>query len=131
VRLPAQRVLDATTEVLDEATEYLAERRRTMIFAVRDRLRAEQRHLVSTRAGLVTHSRHLTDLERAPAGESPGAPQRLRPEAAPRAGLVDCDHATGAVVTSLDDVAVGDVVSVLVSDGSFESTVSEKRESTP
>jgi len=29
VRLPAQRVLDATTAVLDEATEYVAERRRT------------------------------------------------------------------------------------------------------
>src|SRR6204780_723284 len=45
VGLPAQRVLDATTAVVDEATEYVAERRRTMIFAVRDRLRAEQRHL--------------------------------------------------------------------------------------
>jgi len=59
VRLPAQRVLDATTAVLDEATEYVAERRRTMIFAVRDRLRAEQRHLASTRGALLMHSRHL------------------------------------------------------------------------
>ena len=44
--------------MLDEATEYVAERRRTMIFAVRDRLRAEQRHLASTRDRLLVHSRH-------------------------------------------------------------------------
>jgi len=30
-----------------------------MIFAVRDRLRAEQRHLASTRGALLMHSRHL------------------------------------------------------------------------
>jgi exonuclease VII large subunit len=32
----------------------------------------------------------------------------------------------GVVVKSLDDVGVGDTVSVLVSDGSFESTVKTK-----
>jgi exodeoxyribonuclease VII large subunit len=32
----------------------------------------------------------------------------------------------GAVVRSLDDVTVGDVVSVRVSDGTFESTVDTK-----
>jgi exodeoxyribonuclease VII large subunit len=59
VRAPAQRVLDASNGLVDEATEYVAERRRTMIFAVRDRLRSEQRHLGATRTQLLVHSRHL------------------------------------------------------------------------
>jgi hypothetical protein len=63
-------VLDATTAILDEATEYVAERRRTMIFAVRDRLRAEQRHLASTRGDCWCTAD--TSSRRAPsAGESP------------------------------------------------------------
>ncbi len=40
VQNPAQRVLEASNDVLEEASVYLAERRRTMIFAVRDRLRS-------------------------------------------------------------------------------------------
>jgi exonuclease VII large subunit len=39
-----------------KASEYVAERRRTMIFAVRDRLRAEQRHLASTHQRLLIQS---------------------------------------------------------------------------
>ena len=55
----AQRIVVATQEIVDEASEYVGERRRTMIFAVRDRLRAEQRHLASTRGSLAMHSRHV------------------------------------------------------------------------
>ena len=123
---PAQRVLDATTEILDEAHEYVAERRRTMIFAVRDRLRAEQRHLNSTRGSLLMHSRHLlTSSERSLASTRAllGAYDPTRRLAQ---GWSIVTNREGTVVKSLDDVALGDTVSVLVSDGSFESTVNEK-----
>jgi exodeoxyribonuclease VII large subunit len=126
VRYPAQRVLDATTAILDEATEYVAERRRTMIFAVRDRLRAEQRHLVSTRAGLVTHSRHLLTSSAQTLASHRALLSAYDPKRRLAQGWSIVTGRDGVVVTSLDDVAVGETVSVLVSDGSFESTVSEK-----
>ncbi len=126
VRLPAQRVLDATTAVLDEATEYVAERRRTMIFAVRDRLRAEQRHLVSTRAGLVVHSRHLLNSTAQALASHRALLGAYDPKRRLAQGWSIVTNRDGTVVTSLGDVAIGDAVSVLVSDGSFESTVSGK-----
>lgn len=125
LRVPAQRVLDSSAAVLDEATEYLAERRRTMIFAVRDRLRAEQRHLDTTRSRLLTHSRHvLTSSAQVLAGHRAllGAYDPTRRLAQ---GWSIVTTREGQVVKSLEDVSIGDAVSVLVSDGSFESTVSE------
>ena len=126
VRAPAQRLLGASAEVLDEATEYVAERRRTMIFAVRDRLRAEQRHLASTRGQLLMHSRHLLNT----AGTWLASGRLLLGAYDPKRRLAQgwsiVTGADGAVVASLDDVRVGEVVKVLVSDGSFRSTVEEK-----
>ena len=126
VRLPAQRVLDATTAILDEATEYVAERRRTMIFAVRDRLRAEQRHLASTRGALLMHSRHLLTSSARILTSHRALLGAYDPKRRLAQGWSIVTTRDGAVVKSLDDVAIGDAVSVLVSDGSFESTVSEK-----
>jgi exodeoxyribonuclease VII large subunit len=126
VRLPAQKVLDATNELLDEATEYAAERRRTMIFAVRDRLRSEQRHLGAQRGQLLVHSRHLlssTAQALASARQLLGA---YDPSKRLAQGWSIVTTSDGGVVRSLDDVALGDSVRVLVSDGSFDSTVSEK-----
>jgi exodeoxyribonuclease VII large subunit len=126
VRLPAQRVLDATSEILDEATEYVAERRRTMIFAVRDRLRAEQRHLASTRSGLLVHSRHLLTTSTQMLSSHRALLSAYDPKRRLAQGWSIVTGRDGTVVKSLDDVDVGDSVSVLVSDGSFESTVNGK-----
>ena len=126
VRLPAQKVLDATTALLDEATEYVAERRRTMIFAVRDRLRSEQRHLGATRSQLLVHSRHLLSTT---AQSLLSARQLLGaydPSKRLAQGWSIVTKSDGGVVRSLDDVALGETVRVLVSDGSFDSTVNEK-----
>jgi len=126
VRLPAQRLLDAGHELLDEGTEYVAERRRTMIFAVRDRLRGEQRHLEGTRAGLVVHSRHLL----ATAAQLLASSRQLLGAYDPKRRLAQgwsiVTGPSGAVVRTLNDISIGDAVRVLVSDGSFESTVKEK-----
>jgi exodeoxyribonuclease VII large subunit len=126
VRLPAQRVLDATSAIADEATEYVAERRRTMIFAVRDRLRAEQRHLASTRSGLLVHSRHLLATSAQVLSSHRALLSAYDPKRRLAQGWSIVTGRDGVVVKSLDGVNVGDSVSVLVSDGSFESTVSRK-----
>ena len=126
VRLPAQRLLDATAEVLDEATVYAAERRRTMIFAVRDRLRAEQRHLASTRSGLLVHSRHLLTSSAQMLASHRALLSAYDPKRRLAQGWSVVTNRKGEVVKSIDDVAAGDAVSVLVSDGSFESTVNAK-----
>jgi exodeoxyribonuclease VII large subunit len=126
VRLPTQRILEATTAVLDEATEYAAERRRTMIFAVRDRLRAEQRHLASTRGALLMHSRHLLNAGAQMLSSHRALLSAYDPKRRLAQGWSIVTTHDGRVVTSLADVTVGDAVSVLVSDGSFESTVNGK-----
>jgi exodeoxyribonuclease VII large subunit len=126
VRYPAQRILNATEAVLDEATEYVGERRRTMIFAVRDRLRAEQRHLVSTRERLVIQSRHLL----AAATQMLASDRQLLSAYDPKKRLAQgwsiVTDARGAVIHSLDDVRVNESIKVVVSDGSFAATVNEK-----
>jgi len=126
VRAPAQRVLDAATAIVDEATEYVAERRRTMIFAVRDRLRAEQRHLASTRTSLLTHSRHLLSSSAQSLASHRALLGAYDPKRRLAQGWSIATTRDGKVVKSIDDVTVGDAVSVLVSDGSFDSTVNAK-----
>ena len=126
VRSPAQRILGVTEALLDEATEYLAERRRTMIFAVRDRLRAEQRHLGSTQQRLLMQSRHLL----ATAAQMLAGNRQLLGAYDPKKRLAQgwsiVTGADGIVVRSLVAVKVGDHVRVTLSDGSFASTVNEK-----
>ncbi|HVA71269.1 MAG TPA: exodeoxyribonuclease VII large subunit [Acidimicrobiales bacterium] len=127
LRHPAQRLLDASNDVLDEAEDYLGERRRTMIFAVRDRLRAEERHLVGTRERLVIQGRHLV----ASATQLLAGHRQLLAAYDPTRRLAQgwsiVTDARGAVVKSLRDVTLGDEVHVLVSDGSFTSQVTDMK----
>ncbi len=122
----AQSLLIGTNDLLDEATEYVAERRRTMIFAVRDRLRAEERHLVSIRQGLLVQSRHILTS----ATQLVASTQQLLSAYDPKKRLAQgwsvVTNSQGHIVKNLGDVRVGEDVRVLVSDGSFESTVNEK-----
>ncbi len=126
VRSPALKLLSATEALLDEAVEYVAERRRTMIFAVRDRLRAEQRHLESTHQRLLIQSRHLL----ASASQSLASTRQLLGAYDPKKRLAQgwsiVTHADGLVVRSLDQVRVSEDVRVTLSDGTFVSTVKEK-----
>jgi exodeoxyribonuclease VII large subunit len=127
LRVPAGRLLEAANDVLDEAEDYLGERRRTMIFAVRDRLRAEERHLVSTRERLVIQGRHLV----ASATQLLAGHRQLLAAYDPTRRLAQgwsiVTDAHGGVVKSLSDVTLGDEVTVLVSDGSFASQVTEMK----
>jgi exodeoxyribonuclease VII large subunit len=124
---PAAHLLEAANDVLDEAVDYLGERRRTMIFAVRDRLRAEERQLVGTRERLVIQGRHLV----ASATQLLAGHRQLLAAYDPTRRLAQgwsvVTNARGTVVKSLSDVALNDEVYVLVSDGSFTSTVTEMK----
>ena len=126
VRANAKKVLSATEALLDEATEYLAERRRTMIFAVRDRLRGERRHLSSTRQRLLIQSQYVL----ASAGQLLASNRQLLGAYDPTRRLAQgwsiVTGADGGVVRSLADVALGEAVRVRVSDGSFDAVVNEK-----
>jgi len=128
VRYPSQRLLELSTDVLDEAANYLDERRRTMIFAVRDRLRAEERHLASTRERLVIQGRHLV----ASAAQMLASNRQLLSAYDPVRRLAQgwsvVTDAKGAVVKALRDVTNGEEIHVLVSDGTFGAQVMEKKE---
>jgi exonuclease VII large subunit len=124
---PSQRLLAYGEDLLEGSTSYLAERRRTMIFAVRDRLRAEERHLAATRERLVREARHL--LVSAAQGLA-GQRQLLAaydPTRRLAQGWSIVTDAHGSLVRSIEELTVGDAVEVLVSDGSFRSTVVEMK----
>jgi len=127
VQRPAQRVLDAATDVLDEATFYLAERRRTVVFAVRDRLRAEERHLLGTRERLVIQGRHLVESATRMLASNRQLLAAYDPTRRLAQGWSIVTDAKGVIVKSLEDVSVGDEVRVLVSDGSFTSNVTQTK----
>jgi exodeoxyribonuclease VII large subunit len=125
VRLAAQRLLNASEAVLDEATEYLGERRRTMIFAVRDRLRAEQRHLTSTQQRLWLQAQHLLGSAAQALASNRQLLSAYDPTKRLSQGWSIVTGADGSVVRSIAQVREGERVRVRVSDGSIESTVNE------
>jgi exodeoxyribonuclease VII large subunit len=131
VRDPAQRVLESTLDVLDEADSYLGERRRTMIFAVRDRLRAEERHLASTRERLVMQARHLMTSATLMLANQRQLLAAYDPTRRLAQGWSIVTDTSGAVVTSLSDVAIGDDVRVRLSDGSLLTQVQAMKGTTP
>jgi exodeoxyribonuclease VII large subunit len=131
VRDPAQRVLESTLDVLDEADSYLGERRRTMIFAVRDRLRAEERHLASTRERLVIQARHLMTSATLMLANQRQLLAAYDPTRRLAQGWSIVTDTSGAVVTSLSDVAIGDDVRVRLSDGSLLTQVQAMKGTTP
>jgi exodeoxyribonuclease VII large subunit len=123
VQRPARRVVDASSEVLNEASFYLGERRRTMIFAVRDRLRAEERHLIATRGRLAMQGRHLVESATRMLAANRQLLAAYNPTRRLAQGWSIVTDAEGGVIKSLAGVHAGDEVEVLVSDGSFTSKV--------
>lgn len=126
VVVPAQKIMLGTNDLLDEATEYLAERRRTMIFAVRDRLRGEMRHLGSLRQKLDLQAKHILTTAQQLISSNRQLLSAYDPKRRMAQGWSVVTNSDGRVVKSLADVRIGEGVKVLVSDGSFESTVNEK-----
>ncbi|HEV2427094.1 MAG TPA: exodeoxyribonuclease VII large subunit, partial [Acidimicrobiales bacterium] len=126
VAAPARLLLDGARDRLEEAGEYLGERRRTTVFAVRDRLRAEARHLGDRRSRLALHARHT--LAEADAGLR--ARRRLLAAYDPARRLAQgwavVTDAAGALVRSVRAVDVGDEVTVRLGDGRLGAKVTTK-----
>lgn len=97
-----------------------------MIFAVRDRLRAEERRLASIRQSLLVQSRHILTSATQFVTSTKQLLGAYDPKKRLAQGWSVVTNSEGQVVKSLTDVRVGEGVKVLVSDGSFESTVNEK-----
>jgi exodeoxyribonuclease VII large subunit len=126
LRVPAQRLCIALDAVLDEATEFVHERRRTMVFAVRDRLRSEERHLIAVRERLILQTRHLLDVATATLSTTRQLLSAYDPARLLAQGWSIVTRADGSTVRRVGDVAVGDSVRVRLSDGSLGATVSTK-----
>ncbi len=129
VQEPSRRLLEFSADLANEATVYLGERRRTMIFAVRDRLRAEERHLDTTRERLVVQSRQLLTAASVMIQSNRQLLVAYDPARRLAQGWSLVTTSEGAVVKSLEDVATGDEVRVRVADGTFGARVGEKEES--
>jgi exodeoxyribonuclease VII large subunit len=129
VQEPSRRLLEFSSDVVNEATVYLGERRRTMIFAVRDRLRAEERHLATTRDRLVVQSRQLLTSASVMIQSNRQLLVAYDPARRLAQGWSVVTTSEGAVVKSLEDVATGDEVRVRVADGTLGARVGEKEES--
>ncbi len=128
VQDPSRRLLDYSRDVLDEASTYLSERRRTMMFAVRDRLRAEERHLATTRDRLVVQSRAVVRSAELMLQANRQLLVAYDPSRRLAQGWSVVTNAQGTVVRSLGDIGVGDDVRVRVSDGTFGAHVTKKEE---
>ncbi|HTT58508.1 MAG TPA: exodeoxyribonuclease VII large subunit [Acidimicrobiales bacterium] len=126
VQDPARRLLNFSRDVLDEASVYVAERRRTMIFAVRDRLRAEERHLATMRERLVAQGRAVLRSAELMLQSNRQLVVAYDPARRLAQGWSVVTNAHGAVVKSLGDIGVGDDVDVRVSDGVFGARVTKK-----
>ncbi len=126
VRIPAQKILSASEAMLDEASEYVGERRRTMIFAVRDRLRAERRHVGATRQRLALQSGYILNSASQFLQSNRQLLSAYDPKRRLAQGWAIVTTPEGGVVRALGDVQIGEKVRVMVSDGTFESVVSEK-----
>jgi exodeoxyribonuclease VII large subunit len=128
VQEPSRRLLDYSRDVLDEASTYVAERRRTMMFAVRDRLRAEERHLATTRDRLLVQSRGVVRSAELMLQANRQLLVAYDPSRRLAQGWSVVTNARGVVVKSLGDIGVGDDVRVRVSDGTFGAHVTTKEE---
>ena len=126
VRVPAQRIAVAVDAVLDEATEFLNERRRTMIFAVRDRLRSEERHLGTVRERLMLHSRHVLSEATTSLLTTRQLLSAYDPARRLAQGWAIVTRANGRVVSRVEDVVGGETVYLRVRDGRLAATITSK-----
>ncbi|OYV59751.1 MAG: exodeoxyribonuclease VII large subunit [Actinobacteria bacterium 21-73-9] len=123
LRRPAARVRERAGDLLDEADAYVAERRRAVVFGVRDRIRAEERHLASTRQRLVVDARRTLEGARGRLGHHRALLAAYDPARRLAQGWSIVTDASGRVVRDVDAVSVGDEVTVRVATGSFGARV--------
>ncbi|HUY43475.1 MAG TPA: exodeoxyribonuclease VII large subunit [Acidimicrobiales bacterium] len=126
VRQPAQALERFSNDLLEEASEYLRERRRTVVFAVRDRLRAEVRHLGTLRQRLVREGRQLVETETKWLASTRQLLSAYDPSRRLAQGWSIVTTRQGLLVRSLADVDEGSEIDVRVSDGVVAGVVTRK-----
>ncbi len=123
LRRPAARVRERAGDLLDEADAYVAERRRAVVFGVRDRIRAEERHLASTRQRLVVDARRTLGGARDRLDHHRALLAAYDPARRLAQGWSIVTDASGRVVRDVEAVSVGDEVTVRVATGAFGARV--------
>ncbi len=123
VRQPAQALERFTGDLLNEASEYLRERRRTVVFAVRDRLRAETRHLGTLRQRLARECRQLLDANATWLANARQLVSAYDPSRRLAQGWSIVTNASGELVRRVGDVDEGTRINIRVSDGVVAGTV--------
>lgn len=126
VRQPAQELERFTSDLLNEAGEYLRERRRTVVFAVRDRLRGEARHLGTLRQRLARESHQLLEANATWLSNARHLMSAYDPTRRLAQGWSIVTDARGALVRSIQDVVEGASIAIRVSDGVVAGTVTGK-----
>jgi exodeoxyribonuclease VII large subunit len=126
VAAPAAAIARSIEASIDEATEYLAERRRTVTFAVRDRLGAESQRLTHLRSALARHSDHLVAASSQRLSAVRVLLAAYDPDRRLRQGWSIVTGPDGRLVRSVGDVEVGARVAVRVADGRLFATIEEK-----
>lgn len=119
----ASRVSRAATAIVEEATEYLAERRRTVMLAVRDRLGSEARHLDHVGASLVRQTRSLLSAESQRLASSRALLRALDPQRRLDQGWSIVTDRDGRIVRTVRGAHQGDDLNVRMSDGTISVTV--------
>jgi exodeoxyribonuclease VII large subunit len=123
VARPSEVLERATRAVVSEATEYVAERRRTTVLAVRDRLASEQTHLDHLGGALVRHARHLVETQSRNLAATRSLLAAYDPQRRLAQGWSIVTSASGDLVRTTADLRPGDPITVRVADGSFGATV--------
>ncbi len=126
----AETLLSSTEAILDDASNYLGERRRTVVFAVRDRIRSEQRQLANIGSHLAHQVKNLVLTKRTYLASSRQLLSAYDPARRLAQGWAVLTNDHGEVIRSSAQVKIGDTLRARVLDGSIESTVTKKNGAT-
>ena len=122
---PATRLLDAARDVLDEASQRVQSARREILSTARNRLSAEQRTLQHHSSSMIRAARAVVTASADSLTSTRQLFAAYDPQRRLDQGWSIATGADGSVVKSVDQVAVGDEITVRVSDGTIRTTVNE------
>jgi exodeoxyribonuclease VII large subunit len=123
VLVPTQRLSERVAALLDQETAFVAERRRTMTFAVRDRLIGERRHLRTTGGRVVLHAEHVLTNATTKIASTRQLLAAYDPSRRLSQGWALVRSASGTLVRSVEDVTAGDSLQVVLGNGHLGVTV--------
>lgn len=123
VLVAAQQLRIGAVAVLEEGRILTAQRRRTMVFAVRDRLRSEERHLVATRERIDLQSRRVLESADATLRSTRQLLGAYDPARRLAQGWSVVTTRDGTIVQSIHQAAAGSTLHVRVSDGTIVTNV--------